>query len=95
MRARLAFVLTLTALGCRGPQLTTAELSDPGIKSRLEAEFHAHTELDTKYVTVDVHNKVVTISGVVNTWNERRALERIVYTLKGPEQVLINVAIRD
>lgn len=96
MRPSLVLLLALAAFaGCAGPRLTEGELSDPGIKARLEAEFQAHKELDLQYVTIDVHQKIVTVSGVVNTWNERRLIERIAYTLKGPEQVLVNVAIRD
>lgn len=97
---RLALWLTLAALasalgGCLPRQLSEAELSDPGIKARLEDRLHADRKLDLRYVTLDVHERVVTISGIVPSWDERYEIERIAKGLDGVDQVLVNVVVQE
>jgi osmotically-inducible protein OsmY len=91
----VALVAVLGLIGCFRSQLTEAELSDPGIKARLEERLRADRRLDLRYVTVDVHHSIVTVSGVVSSWDDRREIERIARRLDGPEQVLVNLAIQE
>lgn len=69
--------------------------SDSGIKARVEANLEAHRDLDLRYVTLDVHSRVVTVSGLVNSWNDQRTITRIVESTKGIDQAIINLVTRE
>ena len=93
--AALLAALALSVTGCFPSQLSDAELSDPGIKARLEERLHADRSLDLRYVQVDVHERVVTLSGLVPSWDQKRDIDRIARRLEGVEQVLVNLAIQE
>jgi osmotically-inducible protein OsmY len=87
-------VLAAFAAGC-SENLSEADRSDPGILARLQANLQAHRELDLKYVTLDVHSGIVTVSGLVHTWDERRLVEKIVNDTGGYQQAVVNLAIQE
>ena len=88
--------LVLLSLGaCRSLQLSEAELSDPGIQARLDERLKADRSLDLRYVTTEVHDKVVTISGTVPSWENKRDIERTARRLEGVDQVLCNLVINE
>lgn len=88
-------VLAALFCACAAPQLSEADLSDPGIKARMEEVLRAHKDLNLRFVTVDVHQKLLTISGLVESWEQRRKIDRLARQLKGPEAVVINLAIQE
>ncbi len=82
------------ALGaCRTMQ--PLDMSDSGIKARIEANLAAQRDLDLRYVTLDVHSRVATVSGLVNSWDEQRLVSRIVQSTKGVDQAVINLVTRE
>lgn len=93
-RLALAGFLALCLGGClrRG---VAEDLSDPVIKARLESRLQAEPELDVRYVTLDVHSGVVTVSGLVNTQREKQAITRIARGEKGVEQAIVNVIVQE
>lgn len=88
-------LLALAVSGCFPHQLSEAELSDPGIKARLEDQLHADSHLDLRYVTLDVHQRIVTISGIVPSWDNRYEIERVAKRLEGVDQVLVNLVVQE
>jgi osmotically-inducible protein OsmY len=97
VRVQLAALLclALAATGCGGHRLTEAELSDPGIKARVEERLKADRTLDLRYVTIDVHDAVVTISGTVPSWENKRDVELTAARVRGVDQVLCNLIIAE
>ncbi|MBI3551658.1 MAG: BON domain-containing protein [Elusimicrobia bacterium] len=94
VKAMLALAALAAALaGCFPPALGDAEMSDAGIRSRLEQSLHAHRELDLHAVTIDVHLHIVTISGIVSSWQDKRLIEAIVREIAGIEQASINLVV--
>jgi len=94
--ALLAVLGVAAALaGCFPHQLSEAELSDPGIQARLEERLKAQRSIDLRFVTVDVHDRVVTFSGSVQSWENARHIERIARRLEGVDQVMNNLVIQD
>jgi osmotically-inducible protein OsmY len=91
----LALCSCLVVSGCAGPKLTEAELSDPGIKARVEERLKADRTLDLRYVTLAVHNAYVTISGTVPSWENKRDIERTARRVKGVDQVMCNLIITE
>ena len=93
-KALLALTALSAALGaCFPPALSEAEMSDSGIRSRLEAGLHAHRDLDISKVSIDVHLRVVTISGLVPSYNDRRIIESVVRATAGIEQSVVNLVV--
>jgi osmotically-inducible protein OsmY len=94
VKALLALAALVAALaGCFPPALTEAEMTDPGIKSRLEQHLRAHRELDLSKLSIDVHSKIVTITGVVPTWQDKKTIEKTVAETAGIDQSIINIIV--
>lgn len=94
---RRALPLLLSALllsGCLGAS-REIELSDAAIKARIEAELQTQSDLDLKYVTIDVNDRVVTVSGLVGTFAEKQAIARAVRRVRGVDQLLLNVVTQE
>lgn len=94
MRRLCAAVLLLAALGCRG-EVQPVDTSDPGIKARIEATLRGRKDLDLRYVTLDVVDGAVTVSGMVPNMTQIREIDRIVKRTKGVEAALINLVINE
>lgn len=90
-----AVLLAALFCACAGPRLSEADLSDPGIKARMEALLRAHKDLNLRFITVSVHQKLLTVSGLVDSWEQRRKIDRLARLLRGPESVVVNVAIQE
>ena len=69
------------------------DLSDAGIKARIETALHSQPDLDLRYLTIDVDTGVVTLSGLVNTLREREVISRVARRTRGVDQVIVNVMI--
>lgn len=93
--ALLALCASLVLHGCAGRRLSEAELSDPGIKARVEERLKADRSLDLRYVSFAVHDAVVTFSGTVPSWENKRDIERIARRIEGVDQVLCNLIITE
>lgn len=82
------------ACACIKP-LTEAELSDPGIKARVESALREQKNLDLRYIDIDVHQGIVTVSGMADSNEARRLIERLVRRIRGVEQAIVNVAVSE
>jgi osmotically-inducible protein OsmY len=69
--------------------------SDPGIKARVERALHDRKDVDVRYVTIDVINGVVTISGVVPAHEQVRLIKRLIARTHGVQQVLDNLLVQE
>lgn len=95
MRRSAAALLLLAGLcACRG-EVQPVDTSDPGIKARIEASLRGREDLDIRYVTVDVVDGAVTVSGMVPTMTQIREIDRLVKRTKGVEAALINLVVNE
>lgn len=94
--ALFAFCLAcaLAAAGCRA-RLSAAELTDPAITSRVKALLDGHPELDIRYLDLNTHMRIVTISGLIDSVESKQKIADIVRRVAGVEQVVLNVAIQE
>ena len=87
--------LLALSLGACLENLSDAELSDPGIKARIEEQLKATRGLDMRYITLDVNHRVVTLSGIAASWQEKQAISNIVRRTQGVEQAVINLVVQE
>ena len=94
--ARLLLAASLgLALGGCFRAVNQTELSDPAILASIEGRLKAERSLNLRYVDIDVHSRIVTISGLVGSWEERRLIKKLARSTRGVEQVIINIAVQE
>lgn len=92
----LAFVLGLVApqAGCLR-NLAELDMSDAGIRARVQSELAAHPELNVSYMQVNVHVRVVYLSGIVSTNEEKADIAQVVRKVPGVRHVVVNLLVQD
>lgn len=93
--ARLLLVVTLAAAGAACSTSQPLDMTDPGIEARIRANLEADRQLDLRYVTISVHSRTATVSGMVPTWSDTLTIRRIVESTKGVEQAMINLITQE
>lgn len=86
--------LTLASAGCTRRRNPT-DTSDPAITARVRAELKGHPTLDIRFLQVDTVSGVVTLSGMVESTEERRAIIRLVKRVPGVQQVVANLVAQE
>ena len=86
--------LTGAAMGCRA-RLTASELTDPAITARVKAALDGHPELDIRYLDIQTHMRIVTISGMVDSWESKQKIADLARHVLGVGQVEVNLAIQE
>lgn len=95
-RAGLILIVAANlALGACLADQQALDLTDAGVKARIEANLKSQPDLDLRYVTVDVHQGVATISGLVINWDDEKLIERIVKRTKGVDQGIFNLVTQE
>jgi osmotically-inducible protein OsmY len=90
----LFVLLALCAAGCMR-SVQPEDDSDPAIKARVELALRGRKDLDIRFITVDVYHGLVTISGIVPALEQIRAIERLIKTTPGVEQLMDNVVVQE
>jgi osmotically-inducible protein OsmY len=90
----LLVLAALAAAACTR-EIQPEDDSDPAIKARLELALRARKGLDLRYVSIDVNERLVTLSGIVPALEQLRAVERIAKTTPGVEQVMDNLVVQE
>jgi osmotically-inducible protein OsmY len=67
--------------------------SVPEVRRRIEAAFRQVADIDTRRITVRVHEHTVTSTGSVGSWAERRAAEHAALAVPGIELVEYRLAV--
>lgn len=93
-RAWPPLLAALLLAGCLGGA-RQVELSDAAIKARIETELQAQSDLNLQYVTIDVNDGVVTVSGLVGTFAEKQVIGRVIRRIRGVDQLLLNVVTQE
>lgn len=91
----LGLVVLFALAGACTRSVQPEDDSDPAIKARVEIALHGRKDVDVRYISLDVNNGLVTISGVVPAGEQIRLIERIVARTPGVEQVMNNVVVQE
>ncbi len=91
----LPLLLLLSFTACLGTlqPLSEADLSDDGIRARIDQRLSEHEDLDLRYVDINVHARIVTVSGMIDSHRDKRLLRIIVTETKGVDQAVINLVV--
>ena len=71
------------------------DMSDPAIRARVLQELKTHAELDLNLLQINVHVRVVYLSGVVPDNRMKRTMEQVVRRVPGVRQVVVNLLIQE
>ncbi|HVE11895.1 MAG TPA: BON domain-containing protein [Elusimicrobiota bacterium] len=97
LRARLLPLLALLACGfsgCASADRTPVDMSDPAIVARIKAELKSH-RISIRLMDIDVHVGIVTLSGSVESYEQRQEVTRLVNQVAGVRQLLVNLLIQE
>jgi osmotically-inducible protein OsmY len=89
-----AVCVVASSVGC-AHAVQDGDDSDPGIKARIEAAIAARKDIDVQHLTVDVDNATVTISGMVSSPEQLRAVDSLIKRTRGVDQVVNNLVVQD
>jgi osmotically-inducible protein OsmY len=96
-RAVLALLLALPApffgFGCSSHNLAKLDMSDPGIRARVLAELKSHPEFNLRYLEVNVNVRAVYLSGMVESDELKRDIQRAVSAIAGVRYVVNNLLV--
>ena len=88
-------VSALAAGGCASfHELTDADLTDPGIKARIIHRLKGEEKIDVSKVEFDVHFGVLTMSGLVASYEDRDRIISIARRARGVRQIVANLIVQ-
>ncbi|TBR22973.1 BON domain-containing protein [bacterium] len=93
--ALLALLLALPGASACRARLTAAELADPAITARVKAVLDGHPELDIRYLDLNTHMRIVTLSGMVESRDSKQRITDLVRRVAGVRQVVVNLAVQE
>lgn len=91
----LALLLALTGASACRSRMTAAELADPAITARVKAVLDGHPELDIRYLDLNTHMRIVTLSGMVESRDSKQRITDLVRRVAGVRQVVVNLAVQE
>ncbi|MFA6317800.1 MAG: BON domain-containing protein [Elusimicrobiota bacterium] len=92
----LLFAALAGLAACVGmPAAGDADISDPGILASIESALQSQRGLRPSTVSIDVHARIVTLSGLVDTWEQKDAIRRAAKEARGVEQVIDNLLLKE
>jgi osmotically-inducible protein OsmY len=94
MAPGLILLLALAGAACMRA-VQPEDDSDPAIRARVDIVLHGRRDIDIRYISLDVVNGLVTISGVVPDPEQILIIQRLVQKTPGVEQVMNNVVVQE
>ena len=91
-RVAAALALGLLPLGCATEQ--PWDNGDPAIIARVKAELKSHSIL-VRYLDINSSDGVVTLSGAVESYEQRREVVRLISNMRGVKQLVCNLLIQE
>lgn len=88
------FLLGLAFLGCAELGMVSIP-SDAALKASVLSALQNDRTLDLSKVDVDVNSGTVTVSGLVDSQVEKKAIKKIVYHVRGVSQPIFNLLVRE
>lgn len=91
--AALALAALTWAGGCAtSPQ--PVDTSDPAIIARVKAELKSR-RIPVRFLDLHCQSGVLTISGLVETYEQRREVDRMARRVRGVKQVVANLVVQE
>ena len=90
--AALALATLTWAGGCATQQ--PVDTSDPAIIARVKAELKSR-RIPVRFLDMHCQSGVLTISGLVETYEQRREVDRMARRVRGVKQVVANLVVQE
>jgi osmotically-inducible protein OsmY len=92
----LAAVVAAAALTCACAHgVQPRDDSDAAIRARIETQIRGRRDIDLSGVTIDVYARVVTVSGIVPSPSQIRAITRLINRVPGVDQTINNLVLKE
>ena len=85
-------MLALAAAGCVRA-IQPEDDSDSAIKARVVSAISGRKDLDIRYVSIDVDRGAVTLSGIIPSLDQSRAIGKIASRTPGVDRVMNNLLV--
>lgn len=89
-----ALGLLFCLCGC-ARDLRHVDTSDPGITARAQAQLKADPDINPRFLDLSTHVGIVTVSGMVDSADQKRRINRLVSSVPGVKQVILNIIVQE
>jgi len=86
-------LIALPFVGCRAR--VPVDRSDAGITARVKSELNSHSGLNVRYLDIYTHMRIVTLSGMVDSREQKRKISHLVRRVPGIRQLIINLVVKE
>ncbi|MFA5139349.1 MAG: BON domain-containing protein [Elusimicrobiota bacterium] len=93
--AAAVLCMTLSPFTACTQHLSELDMSDPGIRARIQAELKAHPELSLRFLQIDVHMRVAYLAGIVESDEMKQGIGQVVRGVAGVRVVINNLLVQD
>ncbi len=94
--ASLGVVLFAAASLCAcARDLRHIDTSDPAITARARAQLKADLDINPRFLDLSTHMGIVTVSGMVDSPDQKRRINKVLSAVPGVKQVIVNIIIQE
>lgn len=94
--AALGALLFATVSFCAcARDLRHVDTSDPAITARARAQLKADLDINPRFLDLSTHMGIVTVSGMVDSPDQKRRINRVLSAVPGVKQVIVNIIVQE
>ncbi|MFI5360538.1 MAG: BON domain-containing protein [Elusimicrobiota bacterium] len=90
----LALLFAFAGAGCTRA-LQPEDDSDPAVKARVESVLRGRKDIDIRFISLNVDNGIVTLSGIVPAAEQITVIQHLVARTRGVDQVMNNLVVQE
>ena len=94
LNLRMAFGVLFCLCGC-ARDLRHVDTSDSAITARVRAQFKADPDINPRFLDLSTHMGIVTVSGMVDSPDQKRRINKVVSAVPGVKEVLPNIIVQE
>lgn len=93
-RAAASLTAAFLLMGC-ARDLRHVDTSDPAITARARALLKADPDINPRFLDLSTHMGIVTVSGMVDSPDQKRRINKLLSSVPGVKQVLVNIIVQE
>lgn len=93
--ALVGVLFAAASLGACARDLRHVDTSDSGITARARAQLKADLDINPRFLDLSTHMGIVTVSGMVDSTDQKRRINRVLSAVPGVKQVIVNIIVQE